>query len=133
MATLNNNEMNNVMNAIKVTPTTWAELRAIIEQELKRQGKDADLNFIDTSKITDMSYLFQDLEIRYIKIDKWDVSNVTNMAYMFDNAKSFDSDLPAWDMSNVKSKTYMLRGATSFKGRLSDWDAEKITKEVQMD
>ena len=44
MATLNNNEVS-----------------AIIEQELKRQGPDADLNFIDTSKITDMSYLFQDL------------------------------------------------------------------------
>lgn len=61
----------------KVTPKTKQELRTIIERELKRQGTDADLNFIDTSKITDMSYLFYGLNIGKIKIDKWDVSNVT--------------------------------------------------------
>ena len=41
-----------------VTPKSKEQLQSIIEQELERQGPDADLNFIDTSEITDMSYLF---------------------------------------------------------------------------
>ena len=126
MATLNNNEVNNVMNAIKVTPTTWAELRAIIEQELKRQGKDADLNFIDTSKITDMSYLFQDLEIRNIKIDQWDVSNVTNMGYMFDNATLFNCDLSSWNVSKVTDMECMFYNAKSFNSDLPAWDMSNV-------
>lgn len=60
-----------------VRPTTKAELRFVIKQELERQGWDADLNHIDTSLITDMSNLFWLLSPRSIKIDKWDVSNVT--------------------------------------------------------
>ena len=86
MATLNNNEMNNVMNANNETtlrPTTKEELRAIIEKELKRQGRDADLNHIDVSGVTDMSSLFEHMDVRNIKIDKWDTSNVTDMSYMF--------------------------------------------------
>ena len=85
MATLNNNT-NNVMNAnntTKVVPTTKEELRAIIEQELEQQGADADLNHIDVSGVTDMSWLFYGLDVRNIKIDKWDTSNVTNMRGMF--------------------------------------------------
>jgi len=51
-------------------PTTYKELRPIIEQELDKQGPDADLNHIDTSKITDMSYLFKGFDISYICIIK---------------------------------------------------------------
>ena len=56
--------------SVKVRPTTRDELRSIIEQEIENQGPDADLNFIDTSEITDMSNLFHDLVIRNIKIDE---------------------------------------------------------------
>ena len=53
-----------------LTPKSKDELRSFIEQELKQQGPDADLNHIDTSEIIDMSYLFEDLCIRNIKIDE---------------------------------------------------------------
>lgn len=56
---------------LSIKPTTKDELRSIIEKELERQGIDADLNFIDTSKITDMSDLFLNLYPRNIKIDEW--------------------------------------------------------------
>ena len=121
MATLNNN-MSNVMNANNETtlhPTTKEELRAIIEQELKRQGADADLNHIDVSGVTDMSFLFDGLDVRNIKIlnikiDKWDTSNVTDMRFMFFGLTYFNGDPSAWDVSNVTNKQYMLCGATSF-------------------
>ena len=53
-----------------VTPKSKDELRSLIEQELERQGPDADLNFIDMSSIKDMSYLFEGLCIGNIKIDQ---------------------------------------------------------------
>ena len=62
--------------SVRIKPTTKGELQSIIKQELERQGPDADLNFIDTSLITDMSFLFYGLIIYDIKIDRWDVSNV---------------------------------------------------------
>ena len=99
---------------LRVQPTSKDELRSIIEQELKRQGPDADLNFIDTSLITDMSYLFRRsydkghaddsvvFYIRDIKIDRWDVSNVTNMYAMFSGQMHFNCNLSHWDVRNVK-------------------------------
>ena len=82
-------------------PATYKELRPIIEHELHKQGPDADLNFIDTSLITDMSFLFIRLDIRNIKIDEWDVSNVQEMSEMFMNCGKFNADLSTWDVSNV--------------------------------
>lgn len=66
-----------------ITPTSAEQLQSIIKDELERQGPDADLNFIDTSEITDMSYLFWGLNIRNIKIDQWETSNVKYLSNMF--------------------------------------------------
>ena len=88
--------------SITLTPTSKDELRSIIVEEIKRQSPDADLNFIDTSLITDMSFLFIGLNIRNIKIDLWDVSNVTNMGRLFRGCIKFNCDLSGWNVSNVK-------------------------------
>ena len=39
----------------KVQPKNKTELREIVEKTIKEKGLNCDLNFIDTSKITDMS------------------------------------------------------------------------------
>lgn len=125
-------QMNSEMNANNATtlhPTTWEELRTIIEYELERQGQDADLNHIDVSGVTDMSDLFRELDIRHIKIDKWDVSNVTDMSYMFYDARSFNCGLSKWALSSILHAEYitgMFTGATSFKGDPSVWNVPKI-------
>ena len=106
----------------KVRPTTRDKLRSIIEQELKRQGPDADLNFIDTSEIDDMPFLFYHTKARNIKIDEWNVSNVTNMANMFDGCKDFNCDLSDWNVSNVKTMSSMFFGCSEFKSNLSKWE-----------
>ena len=43
----------------KYFPETKEELQAIIKQRIKQEGNEADLTDIDTSKITDMSKLFE--------------------------------------------------------------------------
>ena len=103
-------------------PATYKELRPIIEQELDKQGPDADLNFIDTSRITDMSFLFTRLVIRNIKIDEWDTSNVQEMSEMFMNCGKFNADLSTWDVSNVRRMDSMFHGCSKFNCDLSQWD-----------
>ena len=107
--------------SVKVRPTTRDELRSIIEQELERQGPDADLNFIDTSEITDMSNLFHDSILGNIKIDEWDVSKVEDMNHMFTDQKEFNCDLSAWDVSNVMNISWMFCDCKKFKCDLSRW------------
>ena len=96
--------------SLRLQPKTKNELKQLIEQELQRQGPDADLNFIDTSKITDMSELFWSLNVRKIKIDEWDVSKVTNMQNMFYMCTKFDSNISKWDVSNVTNYYCMFYG-----------------------
>ena len=63
-------------------PKTKDELEDIIKQKIESEGNECDLNDIDTSNITDMSWLFNDIEFNG-DISKWDVSNVKNMDNMF--------------------------------------------------
>lgn len=107
--------------SLVVRPVTKDELRSIIEKELYYQGLDADLNFIDTSLITDMSNLFNSLDIRNIKIDKWDVSKVRNMSGMFSNCWKFSCDLSSWDVSNVTDTSKMFYMCENFNCDLSGW------------
>ena len=57
-------------------------LRKKIVKRMNEQGSDCDLNDLDISKVTDMSYLFFGLDFEG-DISKWDVSHVTNMDSMF--------------------------------------------------
>ena len=85
-------------------PKTKHELNELIYRLIKDRGLNADLNDIDTSEITDMSYMFFDSKFNG-DISEWDVSNVTNMRNMFRNSK-FNGNISEWDVSNVK---YMKR------------------------
>ena len=76
----------------KYFPETTEELRDIIKQRIETEGKEANLNDIDTSKITDMSNLFRELDFNG-DISNWDVSNVTNMGSMFYKCKSFNQNI----------------------------------------
>ena len=89
-------------SAYSCQPKTKEELVGIIDDRIKKEGTNCDLNDIDTSLITDMSSLFYGSDFNG-DISKWDVSNVTTMWYMFGNSK-FNGDISEWDTSNV---TYM--------------------------
>lgn len=103
-------------------PSSKAELRFMIEQELKRQGRDVDLNFIDTSEITDMSFLFCNpyISVRNIKIDQWNTKNVTNMSCMFAFRTEFNCDLSSWNTANVKDMSNMFDLCCSLE-KLPEW------------
>lgn len=106
-------------------PTTKSELEHEIKVRLDRE--QTNLNDIDTSRVTDMSFLFQFFNrIQDIDISKWDVSNVKSMAGMFYNCYYFNSDLSKWDVSNVCNMSNMFDGCENFNCDLSKWNTGKV-------
>ena len=62
----------------KTIIATIETIKEIVKSEIERLGNNADLNHIDVSQVTDMSYLFKKSEFNG-DISKWNVSSVTNM------------------------------------------------------
>ena len=94
----------------KYHPKDKEELLDLLEKLLKERGDNADLNDIDTSKITDMSFLFTFGRKTFNgNISQWDVSKVKDMKWMFVDS-SFNGDISQWDVSNVKDMYWMFKG-----------------------
>ena len=89
-------------------------------------GRNGNFNWIDTSEITDMHYLFYDSPNFNGHIELWDVSNVTNMKGMFWEAESFNQDISNWDVSNVTNMHHMFLMAESFNQDISKWDVSNV-------
>jgi surface protein len=110
-------------NEYTVRPKTRKELEKIIKETIEEQGNRADLNFIDTSLIDDMSYLFDSSDFNG-DISKWDVSNVRYMNGMFYNC-DFEGDISKWDVSNVRNMNNMF-AYSNFNGDISNWDVSNV-------
>ena len=104
-------------------PKTRSELKEIIKYRISKEGPSCDLNDIDTSLITDMSYLF-DYSLFNGDISKWDVSNVIYMTCMFQESK-FNGDISNWDVSKVKKMNFMFCEST-FNGDISNWNVSEV-------
>lgn len=105
-------------NKYILSPKTKEELIEIIKNEIKLKGRNCDLNHIDVSNITDMSYLFK-YSLFCGDISKWDVSNVKNMSYMF-YCSIFNGDISKWNISKVEDMNCMFKGSY-FKQDISKW------------
>jgi len=98
-------------------------IKEIVEDEIKRLGNKADLNYIDVSNVTVMNSLFE-----YSKfngdISKWDVSKVENMNSMFSYSK-FNQDISNWDVGNVMDMSWMFAGSP-FNQDISKWNVGNV-------
>src|SRR5574344_64989 len=106
-----------------IKPKNKAELEKIITSVLRAKGNTQQLNFIDTSLITDMGGLFRDSEFNG-DISEWDVSNVIDMSDMFRGSK-FNKDISEWDVSKVANMDSMFKNS-KFNGDISKWNVSNV-------
>ena len=114
-----------------LNPENKEELIKIMSRLIKDQGNKANLNIINTSQITDMSYLFKDFEEFEGDISQWDVSNVKNMSHMFHgiagaSSGEFRSDISNWDVSNVEDMSGMFWWVVIPDLDLNKWNVSKV-------
>jgi surface protein len=112
----------------KIKPKNKNELIEIIKNECYTNGWQCDLNFIDTSLITDMSYLFSiksNLNQFNGVISNWNTSNVINMSSMFLQSY-FNNDISNWDTSSVNDMSSMFY-QSYFNKNISNWDTSCVT------
>ncbi|HEE9578869.1 TPA: DUF285 domain-containing protein [Campylobacter coli] len=109
------------MKKYKYTPKTKEELQALVEDESIYLGD------IDTSEITDMSYLFANSTRKdFSGIEKWNTSKVITMAHMFSLCRFFNQDISRWDVGEVENMSYMFHGCHYFNQPLGDWDVKSV-------
>jgi surface protein len=127
------------------------ELKDLILRAKKLFGYNCNLNWIDVSNVTDMSYLFSgsddactafdiveedllennnDFDTFNGDISKWDVSNVTDMSFMFYKSY-FNGDISNWNVSNVTDMSGMFKFC-DFNGDISKWNVSNVTNMEQM-
>ena len=105
-------------------PKTKDELKDIIDKRIESEGNECNLNDIDTSNITDMSYLFEYSDFNG-DISRWNVSKVKNMKGMFRVSK-FNGDISNWNVSNVTTMEGMFY-KSEFNGDISNWNVSNVT------
>ena len=108
---------------------TDENIREIVKSEINRLGDQADLNHVDVSNVTDMSFMFYESKFNG-DISKWDVSKVKNMAGMFTGSE-FNGDISGWDVSNVRNMKGLFY-YSQFNGDISNWDVSNVESMLQM-
>ena len=109
-------------SAYSCQPKTKDELKYIIKDRISKEGPDCDLNDIDVSQITDMSYLFWE-SLFNGDISKWNVSNVIDMTGMFYKS-NFNRYISKWNTSKVERMSYMF-SASKLNRDISNWKINK--------
>ena len=117
------------------------QLRELVRYE------EISLGEIDTSEITDMSFLFSFDERKmscrvssemfnwrkdFSGIAGWDTSRVTTFEGMFYRADNFNEDINKWNTSSVTNMVDMFEGAKSFNQPLYKWDTSSVTNMSRM-
>ena len=119
------------------------------------KNQNVSLSDIDTSKITDMSFLFANFNDENGKnlcdkistfskkqqekcehsasyrrdfsgIESWDTSKVKNMSYMFYNQPAFNQDIQIWNVSKVTNMDSTFAKAQSFNQPLESWNVANV-------
>lgn len=98
-------------------------LLELVNEAVNAHGPQVDLNHLDVSGLTSLSYVFTN-NVFNGDISRWDVSNVVTMSGLFQSS-AFNGDISNWDVSNVQAMDQMFYWCP-FKGDLSKWDVSCV-------
>ena len=94
-----------------------------------------DLSALDTSEVTDMSYMFKSCSsLTSLDVSKFDTSQVTTMTWMFAECRSLTSlNVSNFDTSHVIGMSYMFYNCRSLTSLdVSNFDTSKVTDMIGM-
>ena len=95
--------------------------------------KEMNLTYLNTYKITDMSWMFSsNAATNIIGLNSFDTSSVTNMYAMFASNKATSLDLSNFDTSNVTNMSYMFTGSAATDVNLSNFNTSKVNTIASM-
>ena len=125
------------MHPLIIPPFTNKTLRRAVKDYLaggdrKKRivEKYGEISTWDTSKVTNMEFMFDGASSFNQPLNKWNVSKVTDMQNMFAGARSFNQPLNQplnnWNVSNVTVIGAMFCEASSFNQPLNDWDVSNV-------
>ena len=92
-----------------------------------------DTSLLDTSKVTDMSYMFANIRLNdpndpIVKVNNFDTSNVTNMNHMFYNLTcTYIPGLSELNTSKVTDMSYMFYNCSANELNVSNFDTSNVT------
>jgi len=98
-------------------------LKLMVEQNITASGPACDLNHINVSNVTDMSFLFQNSAFNG-DISGRDVFSVKNMSYMFLHSV-FNGNISGWNVSNVKTMGFMFY-KSNFNNCIAQWNVSNV-------
>ena len=114
---------NEIMNHLDLTKPYKVKDRNELIKIIRKVPIDANLNNLDVSNVTSMSYMFMNSKFNG-DISNWDVSSVENMGFMFENSQ-FNGDISNWDVSSVTGMSYMFFNS-EFNGDISNWNVSNV-------
>ena len=130
-------------NGVTVKARDWAEIGekgtingveyTLIDEATLRQmvADNKDVTKVVTTKVTNMSKLFEGKLSFNQNIKSWDTSNVTTMQGMFayngDDGMAFNQDISNWDVSNVTDMSSMFVRARNFNQNIGSWNVSNVT------
>lgn len=105
-------EQSDIINAWNQRTKNGTSLDALYHGYYRQSGGDVvdlDLQYIDFSKVTDITQMFADNSIKSITIRNMDTSNITTMSFTFYSISSLiELDLSNWYTPNLKHVNYMF-------------------------
>ncbi|MBS9336751.1 BspA family leucine-rich repeat surface protein, partial [Fructobacillus papyrifericola] len=89
--------------------------------------KNLDVSNWDTSNVTNMNSLFLHSDVENLDVSNWDTSNVTNMSALFSFSDVKNLDVSNWDTSNVTDMSDMFALSVVKNLDVSNWDTSNVT------
>ena len=117
----------------KITSEVKEKLQLLIDElieSLEINKLDGNISSWDVSKVTDLSYAFNNARSFNGDISKWNTANVTKMKAMFEGySQTFNGDISKWNTSAVTDMERMFNNNKAFNQNLSGWCVSNILSE----
>lgn len=107
------------IDGIEYTIVSNSQLRSMV-------GNGENMSNVCTSKVTDMSSLFETNRDFNQDISSWDTSNVTDMSDLFNDCRYFNQNISSWDTSSVVDISRIFADASDFNQNINQWDTSSV-------